>query len=82
MSRPATFRTARCGRDANRPDINMGKIRKPSVATAMRDGIGFVPEDRRESGFAPELSVEENATITVLNRICSRVGLIVTRSTA
>jgi simple sugar transport system ATP-binding protein len=48
----------------------------------MRDGIGFVPEDRHESGFAPELSVEENATITVLNRICSHVGLIGTRSTA
>jgi simple sugar transport system ATP-binding protein len=51
-------------------------IRKATVAAAIKNGIGFVPEDRHESGFAPELSVEENATMTILNRICGRAGLI------
>jgi simple sugar transport system ATP-binding protein len=56
--------------------VKGNRIRKASVASAIKDGIGFVPEDRHESGFSPELSVEENVTMTILNRICSRAGLI------
>jgi simple sugar transport system ATP-binding protein len=51
-------------------------VKKAQVSAAIRGGIGFVPEDRHESGFAPALSVEENTTMTVLDGIRTRLGLI------
>ena len=43
---------------------------------AIKAGIGFVPEDRHINGYVPEMSVEENATLTILHRIRNRFGLI------
>lgn len=47
-----------------------------SVTKAIAGGIGFLPEDRHESGFVPFLSNEENATLSILGRLRNRVGLI------
>jgi rhamnose transport system ATP-binding protein len=42
---------------------------------AMRAGIGFVPEDRRQQGLVMDLSIGRNATLTRM-RALSRFGLI------
>ncbi len=48
-------------------------IREPAEAIEL--GIGFVPEDRRRQGIAPDASITENATLASLKRF-GRAGLI------
>ncbi|HEX3789524.1 MAG TPA: sugar ABC transporter ATP-binding protein [Pseudonocardiaceae bacterium] len=45
------------------------------VASALRAGLGFVPQDRHQQGLVPLLSVAENATLTVTDRL-GRGGFI------
>ncbi|MFE7416300.1 sugar ABC transporter ATP-binding protein [Rhodococcus sp. NPDC057529] len=63
-----------------RPDrgriLQRGKALKSVPAQAIDAGIGFVPEDRHIDGYVPELSVEENATLTILHRIKKRTGFV------
>jgi simple sugar transport system ATP-binding protein len=66
MARPSSGSIKVAGRSVPRGD----------VAAAIRAGIGFVPENRHDSGFVPGLSVEENATLTVLDRLRGRLGFI------
>ena len=40
-----------------------------SPADAIRAGVGFLHEDRKSAGNLPDLSVEHNLTMTVLDRI-------------
>jgi simple sugar transport system ATP-binding protein len=40
-----------------------------SVPAALAAGLGFVPQDRHKEGLVPLLSVAENATLTVANRL-------------
>ena len=47
-------------------------------ATLVR-GVGYVPQDRHARGFAPQLGVGENLTLTVLDRVATRIGGIVNR---
>lgn len=56
-----------------------GEPTRGSVASAIDHGIGFVPEDRHLNGFVPSLSVAENSTLTILNRITNALGLVSTR---
>lgn len=46
-----------------------------SPAAAIRNGIAYVPEDRRRHGVIPDLSVAANATLAALGRV-SRTGLL------
>ena len=52
------------------------RLRPGAPLAAIKDGIGFVPEDRHVSGYVPQMSVEENATLTVLHRIRNSLGLV------
>jgi simple sugar transport system ATP-binding protein len=52
--------------------------RRGDVATALRSGIGFVPQDRHREGFVAGLSMAENITMTVPHRL-GRHGLLSTR---
>ncbi|MGU3651895.1 sugar ABC transporter ATP-binding protein [Mycolicibacterium sp. A43C] len=56
--------------------LHLGKPLQANPASAIRAGIGFVPEDRHVDGYVPEMSVEENATLTVLPRITNRAGFV------
>jgi simple sugar transport system ATP-binding protein len=47
-----------------------------NVMKAIRRGIGFLPEDRHESGFVPEMANEENATLSILHRLTGKAGLL------
>ena len=50
---------------------------KPQSGTIVRRGVvGYVPQDRHARGFAPQLGVDENVTLTVLRRISERFGLV------
>ena len=40
-----------------------------NVAAAIAAGVGFVPADRHVSGFAPDLSIAENLTASVMGRL-------------
>jgi rhamnose transport system ATP-binding protein len=46
-----------------------------SPRQAIEAGIGYVPEDRRQHGVVPELSVTANASLASLDRV-SRAGLV------
>ncbi|GGJ36514.1 sugar ABC transporter ATP-binding protein [Deinococcus roseus] len=50
-------------------------IRLRSPREAIRLGMGFCSEDRKEEGIIPHLSVRENLTLALLPRI-SRLGVI------
>lgn len=41
-----------------------GKKLNPSPKSSIREGIGFVPEDRRNQGFIPLLSTTKNVALT------------------
>jgi simple sugar transport system ATP-binding protein len=57
-------------------DAVAGLIR-PSAGEIVVDGsgIGYVPEDRHARGFVPTLGVDENLTLSILERI-SRFGIV------
>jgi simple sugar transport system ATP-binding protein len=51
-------------------------LRPGSVPDALRAGVALVPQDRHREGFVPLLSIAENVTMTVPERL-SRFGLLV-----
>jgi simple sugar transport system ATP-binding protein len=63
--------------------VEIGGVRpRPgSVPAALRAGVGFVPQDRHREGLIPELSIAENATLTVPRRL-GRFGFVATRRRA
>ncbi|WP_037681524.1 sugar ABC transporter ATP-binding protein [Streptomyces griseus] len=47
-----------------------GKRPKPgSVPAALAAGAGFVPQDRHHQGFVPDMSIADNATLSVPRRL-------------
>jgi simple sugar transport system ATP-binding protein len=59
--------------------IKVGGRPVPSgkVDAMLSRGVGYVPQDRHARGFAPQLGVGENLTLTVLDRISPGVlGLV------
>lgn len=61
--------------DAGVVEIAGTAIRQGSVAATLHAGLGFVPEDRHAEGLVPLLSVAENATLTVTDRL-GRAGFV------
>jgi len=43
--------------------------RPGDVPAALAAGVGFVPEDRHHQGFVPEMSIADNATMSVMDRL-------------
>jgi simple sugar transport system ATP-binding protein len=56
-------------------EIAGARPRPGSVPAALDAGLGWVPQDRHHSGLVPELSVGENATLTITDRL-GRAGFI------
>jgi len=53
-----------------------GRSPRPgSVRAALTAGVGFVPQDRHHQGFVPEMSVADNGTLAVPERL-GRSGFI------
>lgn len=49
--------------------IEEEKVSIKSPADAINKGLGFVPEDRQSQGLVPLMSIKENITLPVLDRI-------------
>jgi ABC-type sugar transport system ATPase subunit len=54
-------------------------LRRGGVRAALDAGIGFVPRDRHDEGLIPEMSVADNATLTVPHRL-GHLGLLSRRT--
>ena len=58
-------------RDGGSIVINGKKVRIASAIDGKKNGMGLVPEDRKEQGLALDFSVMRNITISDLGKICS-----------
>jgi ABC-type sugar transport system ATPase subunit len=58
-----------------RIEINGTAAAITSPAAAVKAGIAYVPEDRKDSGIIPSMSVRENISLPVLRRL-SRLGRV------
>jgi simple sugar transport system ATP-binding protein len=50
-------------------EIAGARPRPGSVPAALKAGAGFVPQDRHHQGFVPEMSIADNATLTIPERL-------------
>ncbi|MDO8213408.1 sugar ABC transporter ATP-binding protein [Conexibacter sp. CPCC 206217] len=55
--------------DAGHVEINGRRLPGHKPTAAMRAGIGFVPEDRRQQGLVMDLSIARNATMTRMHQL-------------
>jgi simple sugar transport system ATP-binding protein len=56
-------------------DIAGSRPRPGSVPAALRSGAGFVPQDRHHQGLVPQMSVADNATLTIPEKL-GRAGFL------
>jgi rhamnose transport system ATP-binding protein len=61
--------------DVGHVEVDGRRLPPARPLAAMRAGIGFVPEDRRQQGLVMDLSIARNATMTRTGAL-SRMGLI------
>jgi rhamnose transport system ATP-binding protein len=61
--------------DAGTVEVAGRRLPPGRPAAAMRAGVGFVPEDRRQQGLVLDLSIARNTALTRL-RALARMGLI------
>jgi rhamnose transport system ATP-binding protein len=61
--------------DAGHVEVDGQRLPAGRPLAAMRAGIGFVPEDRRQQGLVMDLSIARNATMTRTGKL-ARFGLI------
>jgi simple sugar transport system ATP-binding protein len=59
-------------------EVDGAPLRPGSVPDALAHRVGFVPQDRHHEGFVPGMSIGENITMTVPERL-GRRGVIVPR---
>lgn len=57
---------------AGEVEIAGNRPRPGSVPAALAAGAGFVPQDRHHQGFVPDMSIADNATLSVPNRLGSK----------
>jgi simple sugar transport system ATP-binding protein len=56
-------------------DAVVGLVKPSAGEVEIEGGVGYVPEDRHARGFVPTLGVDENLTLSILDRL-SRFGII------
>jgi len=56
--------------------INGVPARPGKVDAAFQRGVSYVPQDRHARGFAPQLGVAENLTLTVFDRFARLFGFV------
>ncbi|MET9730270.1 sugar ABC transporter ATP-binding protein [Streptomyces sp. NPDC006458] len=55
--------------DSGEVEISGRRPRPGSVPAALAAGAGFVPQDRHHQGFVPDMSIADNATLSVPRRL-------------
>ncbi len=68
--------------DSGSIEIAGREVRMRSVKDAIALGIGYVPSDRLTEGLFLPQSIERNAVIGVLGRLCNSLGLLNRRAVA
>ena len=61
--------------DAGVVSVRGRPVRPGRVGAVLDQGVGYVPQDRHASGFAPQLGLDENLTLALLDRL-SRWGIV------
>ncbi|MEU0569948.1 sugar ABC transporter ATP-binding protein [Nonomuraea sp. NPDC005983] len=61
--------------DAGQVMVSGAAARKWSIRSAIRAGVGLVPENRKTEGIVPTLSVRDNIALAALPRL-SRAGIV------
>ena len=61
--------------DSGTVTVNGRRPRPGDVTSALRAGLGFVPEDRHKEGFVPLLSIAENTTMPIAHKL-GRFGAV------
>lgn len=61
---------------AGRVEVAGRAVTTGNVGKAINSGIGYLPGDRHDAGFIPEMANEENATLTILGRLRNSLRLI------
>ncbi|MDP9363659.1 MAG: sugar ABC transporter ATP-binding protein [Chloroflexota bacterium] len=61
--------------EAGEVEIAGQRVRIDSPATALRHGLGYVPEDRHAQGLVLDLPIAANVTLPILDRLAPR-GLL------
>ncbi|MEU7834168.1 sugar ABC transporter ATP-binding protein [Nonomuraea sp. NPDC049129] len=61
--------------DAGQVTVAGAAARKWSIRSAIRAGVGLVPENRKTEGIVPTLSVRDNIALAALPRL-SRAGIV------
>ncbi|MEU0413248.1 sugar ABC transporter ATP-binding protein [Streptomyces griseorubiginosus] len=57
------------GADTGTVEIAGARPRPGSVPAALRAGVGFVPQDRHHQGYVPGMSIADNGTLTIPERL-------------
>ncbi|MDH6455883.1 MULTISPECIES: sugar ABC transporter ATP-binding protein [unclassified Streptomyces] len=57
------------GADTGTVEIAGIRPRSGSVPAALRAGVGFVPQDRHHQGYVPGMSIADNGTLTIPERL-------------
>lgn len=52
------------------------KIKIKSPTDALNHGIGLIPESRKTQGLVLGMTVKDNITLSIMNKITSKIGLI------
>lgn len=51
-------------------------IARPTPQAMMESGVAFLSEDRKTEGFVPLLSIRENETLSIMNKVSNRLGIV------
>jgi simple sugar transport system ATP-binding protein len=51
-------------------------VRPGKVNAVLDRGVGYVPQDRHARGFAPQLGVAENLTLSILDKLSRTLGVV------
>lgn len=61
-------------RDSGELNIDGKKTNIKNTIDALKYGIAFVTEDRKESGILHEMTVKENTSINIIKKLCNLLG--------
>jgi simple sugar transport system ATP-binding protein len=50
-------------------EIDGSRPKPGSVPAALKAGVGFVPQDRHQQGYVPHMSIADNGTLTIPDRL-------------
>jgi ribose transport system ATP-binding protein len=56
--------------------LNRKKVNIENCRQAIKEGIVYISEDRKDEGLIGPMSIRDNITITVLQRISNKIGFI------